>query len=118
MFDFKAIIINNDYIYTNKSFDVLIKTINYSNKDFYYGGSSTIVGATIYLKNKNGLIIRPNDIPVTNDYQKNIFKANSIIERVWNFEKIEEPGCYDLYISFYGYIKIVYGFIFIEKIKY
>lgn len=114
MFDFEAIV-NKNHICINDSFNVLIKTINCSNQDFYYEGSSTIVGATIYLKNKDGLVIRPNDIPVTNDYQKNIFKANSIIERVWTFDKIEEQGCYDLYISFYDHIKIIYGFIFIEK---
>lgn len=114
MFDFEAIV-NKNHIYTNNSFNILIKTINCSNRDFSYEGSSTIVGATIYLKNKQGNIIRPNDIPVTNDFQKNIIKANSTIERVWTFDKIEEPGRYDLYISFYDYVKIVYNFIFIEK---
>ena len=89
MFDFEAILTNN-HIYKNDSFNVLIKTINCSNMDFYYEGSSTIVGATVYLKNKNGLIVRPNDIPVTNDYQKNIFISNTTVERVWTFNKIEE----------------------------
>ena len=78
MFDFEAVLIDKNY-----SFDVLIKTINCSNEDFYYEGSSTIVGATIYLKNKQGNIIRPNDIPVTNDYQKNII-INHLLESLFS----------------------------------
>lgn len=114
MFSFEATIINKNNIYVNETFDVLVKTINCSNKDFYYEGSSTIVGAIIYLKSKDGHIIRPNDIPVTNDYQKNIFKANSIIERVWTFEKIEEPNWYDLCITYYNESRLISNFIFIE----
>ena len=68
--------------------------------------------AIIYLK-KDDTIIRPQDIPVTKDFRKMVFKSKYSIERIWNFEYdlIQEPGCYDLYIEFFKEKEVIKNYI-------
>lgn len=116
MFKFEASLINDTNIYVNQPFLVLVKTTNISSSDFNYQGSSTVIGATIYLKSKDGLIINPDDVPTTNDFKQITIPAGSIIERVWSFnnQAINEPGWYDLLVTFYGQTEIIEDFIYIE----
>ena len=116
MFKFEASLINDTNVYVNQPFLVLVKTTNISSSDFNYQGSSTVIGATIYLKSKDGLIINPDDVPTTNDFKQITIPAGSIIERVWSFnnQAINEPGWYDLLVTFDGQTEIIEDFIYIE----
>lgn len=116
MFKFEASLINDANVYVNQPFLILVKTTNISSSDFNYQGSSTVIGATIYLKSKDGLIINPDDVPTTNDFKQITIPAGSIIERVWSFnnQAINEPGWYDLLVTFYGQTEIIEDFIYIE----
>jgi hypothetical protein len=115
MFKFDTSIVNDFEVKFNEPFSIYVKTTNVSNVDYQYEGSSTVVGAVIYLK-KGNTIIRPQDIPVTKDFRKMTFKSNDSIERIWNFEYdlLTEPGCYDLYIEFAGQIEIIKDYLCIE----
>ena len=115
MFKFETKIVNDLDVKLNEPFSIYVKTTNISGSDFNYEGSSTIVGATIYLK-KGSTIIRPNDIPVTKDFRKMIFKKNDSIERIWDFEYdlIKEKGCYDLYIEFFEETEVIKNYICVE----
>lgn len=115
MFKFETKIVNCLELKLNEPFSIYVKTTNVSGKDYNYEGSSTVVGAIIYLK-KGNIIIRPQDIPVTKDFRKMIFKKNESIERTWNFEYdlIKETGCYDLYIEFFEEKEIIKNFICIK----
>ncbi len=115
MFKFETKIVNDIEVKLNEPFSIYVKTTNISGNDFNYEGSSTIVGATIYLK-KGSNIIRPNDIPVTKDFRKMIFKKNDSIERIWDFEYdlIKEKGCYDLYIEFFEETKVIKNYVCVE----
>jgi hypothetical protein len=112
MFKFETKIVNDLEVKLNEPFSIYVKTTNISGKDFNYEGSSTIVGATIYLK-KGSTIIRPQDVPVTKDFRKMTFKKNDSIEKIWNFEYdlIKEKGCYDLYIEFFDQQEIFKNYI-------
>ena len=112
MFKFETNIVDNKVIKIDESFSIYVKTTNISNEDYYYEGSSTLVGAIIYLK-KDDTIIRPQDIPVTKDFRKMVFKSKYSIERIWNFEYdlIQEPGCYDLYIEFFEEKEVIKNYI-------
>ena len=112
MFKFETNIVDNKVIKIDESFSIYVKTTNISNEDYYYEGSSTLVGAIIYLK-KDDTIIRPQDIPVTKDFRKMVFKSKYSIERIWNFEYdlIQEPGCYDLYIEFFKEKEVIKNYI-------
>lgn len=112
MFKFETKIVNDSEIKLNEPFSIYVKTTNISGKDYNYEGSSTVVGAVIYLK-KGNTIIRPQDIPVTKDFRKMTFKRNDTIERIWNFEYdlIKESGCYDLYIEFFEQTEIIKNYI-------
>lgn len=112
MFKFETNIVNDLEVKMNVPFSIYVKTTNISGKDFNYEGSSTIVGATIYLK-KGSTIIRPQDVPVTKDFRKMTFKKNDSIEKIWNFEYdlIKEKGCYDLYIEFFDQQEIFKNYI-------
>lgn len=114
MFKFEATL-NESSVQINKPFSITMKTTNISNEDYYYEGSSTVVGAVIYLK-KGSTIIRPNDVPVTKDFRKMIFKSNDCIEKVWYFEYdlIKEEGCYDLYIEFFDEQEVIKNYICIK----
>ena len=116
MFKFEASLINDTNVYVNQPFLVLVKTTNISSSDFNYQGSSTVIGATIYLKSKDGLIINPDDVPTTNDFKQITIPAGSVIERVWSFnnQAINEPGWYDLLVTFDGQTEIIEDFIYIE----
>ena len=116
MFKFEASLVNDTNVYVNQPFLVLVKTTNISSSDFNYQGSSTVIGATIYLKSKDGLIINPEDVPTTNDFKQITIPAGSVIERVWSFnnQSINEPGWYDLFVTFYGQTEIIEDFIYIE----
>ena len=115
MFKFETSIVNDLKIKLNEPFSIYVKTTNISGADYQYEGSSTIVGAIIYLK-KGNTIIRPQDIPVTKDFRKMTFKNNDSIERTWNFkyDLITEPGCYDLYIEFFDQKEIIKDYLCIE----
>ena len=76
MFKFETNIVDNKVIKIDESFSIYVKTTNISNEDYYYEGSSTLVGAIIYLK-KDETIIRPQDIPVTKDFRKIVFKSKN-----------------------------------------
>lgn len=112
MFKFETKIVNDSEIKLNEPFSIYVKTTNISGKDYNYEGSSTVVGAVIYLK-KGNTIIRPQDIPVTKDFRKMTFKRSDTIERIWNFEYdlIKESGCYDLYIEFFEQTEIIKNYI-------
>lgn len=112
MFKFETNIVDNKVIKIDESFSIYVKTTNISNEDYYYEGSSTLVGAIIYLK-RDDTIIRPQDIPVTKDFRKMVFKSKYSIERIWNFEYdlIQEPGCYDLYIEFFEEKEVIKNYI-------
>ena len=112
MFKFETNIVDNKVIKIDESFSIYVKTTNISNEDYYYEGSSTLVGAIIYLK-KDDTIIRPQDIPVTKDFRKMVLKSKYSIERIWNFEYdlIQEPGCYDLYIEFFEEKEVIKNYI-------
>ena len=115
MFKFETKIVNDLEVKLNEPFSIYVKTTNISGNDFNYEGSSTIVGATIYLK-KGSNIIRPNDIPVTKDFRKMIFKKNDSIERIWDFEYdlIKEKGCSDLYIEFFEETKVIKNYVCVK----
>lgn len=115
LFKFETNIVNDQVIKIGESFSIYVKTTNISNEDYYYEGSSTLVGAIIYLK-KEDIIIRPQDIPVTKDFRKMCFKSKDSIERIWDFEYdlIQEPGCYDLYIEFFEEKEVIKNYICIS----
>ena len=115
MFKFETNIVDDKVIKINEPFSIYVKTTNISNENYYYEGSSTLVGAIIYLK-KDNTIIRPQDIPVTKDFRKMVFKSKDSIERVWNFEYdlINEPGCYDLYIEFFEKQDVIKNYICVK----
>lgn len=115
MFKFETNIVDDKVIKIDESFSIYVKTINISNEDYHYEGSSTLVGAIIYLK-KDDTIIRPQDIPVTKDFRKMVLKSKNSIERIWNFEYdlIHEPGCYDLYIEFFEEHEVIKNYICVK----
>lgn len=115
MFKFETNIVDKKVIKINEPFSIYVKTTNISNEDYYYEGSSTLVGAIIYLK-KDNTIIRPQDIPVTKDFRKMVFKSKDSIERIWNFEYdlIKEPGCYDLHIEFFEEQVVINNYICVK----
>lgn len=115
MFKFETNIVDKKVIKINEPFSIYVKTTNISNEDYYYEGSSTLVGAIIYLK-KDNTIIRPQDIPVTKDFRKMVFKSKDSIERIWNFEYdlIKEPGCYDLHIEFFEEQVVIKNYICVK----
>ena len=115
MFKFEANIVDDKMIKINEPFSIYVKTTNISNEDYYYEGSSTLVGAIIYLK-KDDIIIRPQDIPVTKDFRKMVFKSKDSIERIWNFEYdlIKESGCYDLYVEFFEEQEVIKKYICVK----
>lgn len=115
MFKFETNIVDKKVIKINEPFSIYVKTTNISNEDYYYEGSSTLVGAIIYLK-KDNTIIRPQDIPVTKDFRKMVFKSKDSIERIWNFEYdlIKEPGCYDLHIEFFEEQVVIKNYVCVK----
>ncbi len=115
MFKFETNIVDDKVIRINEPFSIYVKTTNISNEDYYYEGSSTLVGAIIYLK-KDNTIIRPQDIPVTKDFRKMVFKNKDFIERIWNFEYdlIKESGCYDLYVEFFEEQEVIKNYICVK----
>lgn len=115
MFKFETNIVDKKVIKINEPFSIYVKTTNISNEDYYYEGSSTLVGAIIYLK-KDNTIIRPQDIPVTKDFRKMVFKSKDSIERIWDFEYdlIKEPGCYDLHIEFFEEQVVIKNYICVK----
>lgn len=114
MFKFEVDIVDNKEVLLNTPFSIYVKTTNISSEDFHYEGSSTVVGAIIYLK-KNNKIIRPTDVPVTKDFRKMVFESKSSIERTWNFEYelLTESGSYDLYIEFFDEKEVIKDFILV-----
>lgn len=114
-FSFSATVQGLSDVKLNQPFDILVTTKNISGKDLKYYGSSTIIGAIIYLKDSEGNIIRPNDKPVTKDYKEVIIKPDQEIKTTWNFEYelIQNPGSYDLYFEFIDSSCIIEDFIIV-----
>ena len=108
-FDFHAEVMGE--VQLNTQFDILVETTNISGNPFKYEGSSTLVGAVIYLRGKTGDTIYPQDIPVTKDYRHMVIEKNQTIERTWTFYGIDEVGYYDLYFEYFGESKKIENFI-------
>lgn len=116
LFSFEASIEGINRPSINEKFNIIVKTKNISGKPIIYEGSSTIIGAIIYLTGDNGEIIRPNDKPVTKDFRQVTINANQEIKTIWNFEYelIQNSGSYDLHFEFLDSTCIIEDFILIE----
>lgn len=116
-FTFTAVVLGINEVTTTDTFDVLVTTTNTSGEDFHYEGSSIVIGAIIYLKNSDGHIIRPLDVPVTKDYRQMVFKNDDTITRTWTFVLSEDDDCgsYDLYFEFFDDCEKLENFINIKE---
>lgn len=109
--------ISEEEVYVDSSFDILVTTTNSSGTDYHYEGSSTIIGAIIYLINDKGDIIRPLDVPVTKDFCKMVFKNGDTIERNWSFilDGNDSSGWYHLNFEYFDCKETITNFIYIKE---
>ena len=118
-FKFEAKLQDITEVTLGDAFVIKVITTNVSGKDYEYLGSSTIVGAIIYLSSKidgDEIIFRPQDIPVTKDLRHMTIKNGEKIKREWTFESFDgvKEGTYDLNFEFEGVTHKIEDFVVIK----
>ncbi len=118
-FKFEANLQDITEVTMGEPFVIKVTTTNVSGKDYEYLGSSTIVGAIIYLSSKidgKEIIFRPRDIPVTKDLRHITIKNGEKIKREWTFESFDgiKEGTYDLNFEFEGKTYKIEDFVVIK----
>lgn len=120
VFKFDAKLKDTTEVVIGESFNLEVKTKNVSGKDYEYLGSSTVIGAIVYLSKKDGLKeikFRPQDVPVTKDLRHITIKNGDSIKKEWTFSDFTgvTPGSYDLHFEFENYKYTIKDFLEIKE---